>query len=186
MGRVERRDLEGMGNLVRLLRSTLFGAAGLVLGGCPSVCKNPVSVEVTEPSLGTRTARLSWLQTGRDTELQLTSTPDAPVTDASCRPEVQVTYTLRSADGAIAESIVRTERVNADGTFSDTLLALGIESERAIDAGVAPEFPDWLERSATFTLLLQRAGDTFGDGLIRAASGQDDVTVALVSFGAEP
>jgi hypothetical protein len=186
MGQLEFRGRDGRTRLAPLLRSTFIGAAGVVLAGCPYVCKHPVSYEVAEPSLGTRTASLTWLQTGRDTELQLTSSAAAPVTVESCSPEVEVTYTLRSTDGAIDQSIVRSESVNADGTFSFTTLELVIESERAIEAGVAPEFPDWLERRPTFLLVLPRAGDTFADAEIRAISGQDDVTLALVSFGAEP
>ena len=170
---------------VRGLRWAVVAAMAALLGGCPYECKDPVSYEVTEPSLGQRTGKLTWLQTGRETELSVTTTADA-VTSLSCRPSAAVEYTLVSADGAIDESLGAMEAVNPDGTFRYDVIWLTIDSKRALDAGVAPEVPDLGERSPRLTLVLARNGESFGAGELRAVSMTDDIALAVVSFGNPP
>lgn len=159
-------------------------AVALLLPGCPDVCNDPISYAVTEPTLGTRIATLTWLQTGAVTRLALTTETDA-VTSPSCAPSVNVTLTLVSDDGAIDESSEIRDYVAPDGTLS-RWLQLDIDAERALGAGVAPELPDLIERQPVLILALTREGDSYGDGELRARSTSDDVALALVDFGGMP
>jgi hypothetical protein len=171
-----------------LRRSSRIGIpaalALVLLPGCPYTCENPVSYTVTEPTLGTRVATLTWLQTGVMTQLSLTTETD-PVTTPSCTFDVNVAVTLVSDDGAIDESREIGERVEPDGTLPRQL-RINIDAERALAAGVAPELPDLLERRPLLLLTLTREGDTFADGELRATSTSDDVALALVEFGSTP
>jgi len=173
---------------VMVLRWAVVGAMAALLGGCPDdedCMGDAVTYDVTEPSLGQRTAKLTWLQTGSETELSVTTTADA-VTNGSCPTSVVVDYSIVSADGAIDASFRTSEVVNPDGTFASSSLELPLDSQRALDAGVAPEVPDLVQRTPTLTLILPRRGESFDDGQIRAVSMTDDIALAVVSFGSPP
>jgi hypothetical protein len=175
-----------MNRSVLLLHAAFIGAAAAVFSGCPSEeCDTPVSIEVTDPSLGEHEGTLTWLQTGVEAKLRLTATAADSATAESCYPSLDVEYTLVSTDGAIEQSFSTHEYVTSEGTFQAELDVV-LEPKRPLEAGVAPDLPDLLDREPILTLYLERAEGGYAEGVIRAVTATDNVALATVSFARTP
>jgi hypothetical protein len=169
-------------------RWLLMCAAPLVaaLSGCGwGHCEEHGLYELSDWSLGTHVATLTWLWTGAVTELSLTGVPGNQTASTDCETVVRMDYALSTADGAIDQSVKQYPTVGSDGSFSWLGLSLEFEAEPTLVVGVAPELADLAKRHPRLRLVVPRDRQ-FSDGELRLLTTRDDVTLATLQFRSTP
>lgn len=181
----------------RVMRALRGLSVMLALGatGCPDddneSCEES---EVTlvgpegDPSLGVSKGRLSWLQTGDQSEFTLTATAkSSTATGCGNYYATEVRYQLESADGLVVGENSWTTQVDESGLIQRPELWFTLPAEPIIEAGKVPEAPGLAERSpeAELTLEPEADGSYTGSLLLTTSADWLHVAVCTVSKGDE-
>jgi hypothetical protein len=169
-------------------RWLLIYAAPLVaaLSGCGwGDCKVQGPYELSDWSLGTHVATLTWLWTGAVTELSLTGIAGNQRPSTECATEVPVDYALSTDDGVLDQSVKQYPIIAADGSFSAFGLRLEFDAPPRLVVRVAPELAELAERHPRVRLVVPRERQ-FRHGELRLLTTRDDVALATLQFRSTP
>jgi hypothetical protein len=169
-------------------RWLLMCAAPLVaaLSGCGwGDCPEHAPYELSDWSLGTHAATLTWLWTGAVTELSLTGTAGNQTASTECETTVLVDYALSTTDGVIDQSVKQHPTIASDGSFSALGLRLEFDAPPTLVVAVAPELAELAQRHPRLRLVVPRDRQ-FSDGELRLLTTRDDVALATLEFRSTP
>ena len=156
------------------------------LSGCGwGDCEEHGPYELSDWSLGTHVATLTWLWTGAVTELSLTGIAGNQIASTECQTEVPMDYALSTSDGAIDQSVKQYPIVGPDGSFSALGLRLEFAAEPTLVARVAPGLAELAKRQPRLRLVVPRERQ-FSDGELRLLTTRDDVALATLQFRSTP
>ncbi len=179
--------LSNQGGPMRRWHILLVACASSGLVGCPaqkgecSEQKNVLVGATDDPLLGTFKGSLSWLQTGENTTVELTTTAlDTDVEYPGCGEDAaRVEVTISTGDGVLGKTSLERWVVNVHGRISFEFIHVAVDATDIVEAGKLPDAVDILDRNpeAVFVLTLGEMG--MYDAALTVTSASDHLTAAM-------